>query len=73
MNKDDVCIWLCFQWASQISIHMIAISDFRDTLGFEMSDILSKIWLDLIAISTKSAEIRTLVFSIKKGIPIIFE
>ena len=56
-------------------IHTIAISNFRDaliTLSFETSNKLSKMWLDLIAISTKSIEMRILVFSIKKRISVIF-
>jgi len=57
-------------------IHTIAISNFRDvliTLSFEASNKLSKMWLDLIAISTTSIEMRILVFSMKKRIPVIFE
>ena len=59
-----------------MSIHTITISNFRDnlmTLIFEVSSKLSKMWLNLMAISTKFAEIETLVFSIKKRIPVTFK
>ena len=55
-------------WASQMSTQTIAILDLGEALitqGFNKSNILLKIWLDLMTISTKSEVIRMLVFSKK--------
>ena len=66
---------LLLLWTSHISSHMIAIFKLGNTLitqGFEVREILLKIWLffkmDLIML----ALMEMLVFSIRYGIPIIF-
>ena len=63
-------------WMSHMSNQMIAMSDWRKTLmiwGFKVTTILLKIWLLLIISLTMSDKIEVLVFSNKKGIPIIFK
>ena len=62
-------------WIFQMSSHIIAMSDFGNTLiiwGLEVTVILLKIWLSLIIVSTTSAKSKALAFSKKYKIPIIF-
>jgi len=63
-------------WVSYMLIQTIAMSDFRYALithNFKASNKLLKMLLDLMAISTKFAEIEMLVFLIKKGMSVIFK